>query len=116
MQDLSELIDQHVENYYHLKPLEGNQATLERRLIDCGYGTGPAVQDMVSLLWNPRTRFVGIRQLIATIIVKNIDPKARADVSLLPPQVAGFCQSVPAVEKQPGSEDGEFNKPRHPMS
>jgi hypothetical protein len=109
MQDLSELIDQHVENYYHLQPFEGSQGSLERRLVECGYEADPSIQEMISILKNPKTRFAGIRQLIAMIIVRNIDFKARAEVSLLPPHIAGICQSVPPVERQPGCDEGQLS-------
>ena len=106
MQDLNELIDQHVENYYHLQLLENSQGSLERRLVEFGYGADPSIQEMISILKNSKTRFAGIRQLIAMIIVRNIDFKARAEVSLLPPHIARICQSVPPIERQSGCEEG----------
>jgi hypothetical protein len=78
---------------------------LERGLAECGYSNDPSVREMISLLHNPKTRFAAIRQVIAMIIVRNGDCKARADVSLLPP-IASFCQAIPPVERQPGCDEG----------
>jgi hypothetical protein len=108
MQDLNELIDQHVENYYHLHVFEGSQGSLERRLVECEYGLDLSVEEMVSILKNPKTRFAGIRQLIATIIVKNINFKAGVEVSLLSSKIAAFCNSMPPIERQPGCEEGMY--------
>jgi hypothetical protein len=103
MLELNELIDQHVENYYDLKGFDGSQRDLELRLVECGLG-----MDISSILKNPKTRFAGIRHLIATIIIKKISSKAGVESSLLSPKIAAFCQSMPPVEHQPGSEEGIF--------
>jgi len=107
MQDLNELINQHCENHYHLHTFEPSQNTLERPLIACGYGNNPSVQEMVTLLVDPRSRFAAVRQLIATIITSNIDWKTRPEISLLPTQITTFCNTIPPVEKQPGCQEGE---------
>jgi hypothetical protein len=106
LQDLNEIIDQHVENHYHNKPFEGNQGALERRLVECGYTSD--IAEVTAILVNPQTRFAGIRQLIAKVIIGNTDLKARSDLSLLPPQIAAFYSSIPPVERQSGSEDGRL--------
>lgn len=106
LQDLNEIIDQHVENHYHNKPFEGNHGALERRLVECGYTSD--IAEVTAILVNPQTRFAGIRQLIAKVIIGNTDLKARSDLSLLPPQIAAFFSSIPPVERQSGSEDGRL--------
>jgi len=107
MQNLDEIIDQHVENHYHLQAFGGSRGSLERCLVECGYNIEPSVPEMVALLVNPRTRFAGIRQVIGMILLGNVDCRSRAELSLLPPQIVGFCQSIPPVERQPGSDEGK---------
>ena len=46
MQELNELIDQHVENHYHLQDFEGSRGSLEQGLIPCAYNTEPSVPEM----------------------------------------------------------------------
>jgi hypothetical protein len=46
IQELNELIDQHVENHYHLQDFEGSRGSLEQGLIACAYNTEPSVPEM----------------------------------------------------------------------
>ena len=110
MQDLHELIDQHCENHYHDQAVDIAQGTLERTLIEAGYDNlsspAPSVAEFARLLQSPNTRLLAIRQFIALIILSHVGWRSRAEVSLLPPQIAVFCQTIPPTERQPGSEEG----------
>jgi hypothetical protein len=116
MQDLSELLDQHVENNYHLEAFEGSQGPLEKMLVEAGYSTEPGESEIAALLVNPRTRFAAIREVIARILVGNLEVRSRPELSLLPPQIVGFVKSIPPVERLGGADnvfDKAFTKWRH---
>jgi hypothetical protein len=108
MQELNELIDQHVENYYDLKSFDGDQRDLALRLAECGFGTElpSTAAELASILKNSKSRFVGIRHLIAAILVNNVCFRASVECSLLSPKIAAFCLNMPPVERQPGCNEG----------
>ena len=110
MLELNDLIDQHVENYYNLKAFDGKQGGLEFRLAECGFGKelSTSAGEIASVLKHPKTRFAGIRHLIAAIIVKNINHRAGTQFSLLSPKISTFCQSIPPLERQAGCDEGMF--------
>ena len=84
IQDLSELVVNPSKTTTHLQLFDDSQGTLERRLMECGYGSDPSIQEMFSVLKNQKTRFATICQLIASVIVRNVEFTAGAEVSLLP--------------------------------
>jgi hypothetical protein len=108
MLDLNEIIDQHCENHYHLQILNINPRDLEQRLVGCGDNifdvSGLTVAEFANMLQSPSSRMAAIRQLIAMVLFSRVDWRSRSDVSLLPPQIAAFCQTIAPVEGQPGSE------------
>jgi hypothetical protein len=110
MQDLHELIDQHCENHYHDQAVDIAQGSLERTLIEAGYdnlsSSAPSVAEFARLLQSPNSRLLAIRQFIALVILSHVGWRSRAEVSLLPPQIAVFCQTIPPTERQPDSEEG----------
>jgi hypothetical protein len=109
-QDLNELIDQHCENHYHDQAVDIAQGSLERTLIEAGYdnltSSAPSVTEFARLLQSPNSRLLAIRHFIALVILSHVGWRSRAEVSLLPPQIAAFCQTIPPTERQPGSEEG----------
>jgi hypothetical protein len=110
MQDLHELIDQHCENHYHDQAVDIAQGSMERTLIEAGYdnlsSSPPSVAEFARLLQSPNSRLLAIRKFIALVILSHVGWGSRAEVSLLPPQIAAFCQTIPPTERQPGSEEG----------
>jgi hypothetical protein len=109
MRDLNILIEGHVKNSYHLYKLDESQEDLGRRLHDCGFGKNsePSADTLSSLLIDPRTRSVAIRHIIASTLLSHIDWKAPKETSLLPPQIAALCETIPPIERQFGCEEGK---------
>lgn len=114
MQDLNEMIDQHVENHYHSEAIAGtSQNALEKALSEAGYSTDEdliSVSKIASLLINPRTRFAAIREVIARILVGNLMVNSRPEVCLLPKQIVDFVKYIPPVERLPGAEEGIYTQ------
>ena len=107
MQDLNEVIDQHVENNYHSQAFVGSRKPLEKGLAEAGYSE-PSVPEIASLLINQRTRFAAIREVIARILIGSLETRCRPELSLLPPQIVGFVKSIPPVERLGGADEGMF--------
>jgi hypothetical protein len=116
MQNLCEVIDQHSENFYHMEEVDAHSAGVERHLIGIGYSElqppGVSIQDLTRLLLDPVARFSAVRYLIALFIINNIDWKANAETSLLPPYVAGILSKIPPAEREHGSQEGLFSIPQ----
>jgi hypothetical protein len=110
MQDLNELIDQHCENHYHDQAVDIAHGSLERSLVEAGYenlsSSAPPTAEFARLLQSPHSRLLAIRKFIGLVILSHVDWRCRPEVSLLPPQIAVFCQTIPPTERQPGSEEG----------
>ncbi len=109
MQDLNELIHQHVENHYHMRHFQGRSDHLMRKLMTCGYtdGTEPSAQSLAVLLINPGTRGTAIRQIIASIIIRHIDLNSEAETSLLPGHILAFYQAISKRKRLRGEEEGQ---------
>jgi len=107
MRDLNILIEGHVKNSYHLHKLDESQGDLARRLHDCGFGKSsePSANTLASLLIDPSTRSVAIRHIIASTLLSHIDWKTPKETSLLPPQIAAICETIPPIERQFGCEE-----------
>jgi hypothetical protein len=112
MQDLNELIHQHVENHYHKRKIEGRAEDLKRELVNCGYSdrTEPSAQALSVLLNTPATRNTAIRQLIGSVIMHHIELKSDPETSLLPGHIAGFCQATLKVKRSPADEGKQFQR------
>ncbi|PQE13608.1 hypothetical protein CJF31_00005035 [Rutstroemia sp. NJR-2017a BVV2] len=110
MQNLEELIHQHVENHYHNRPYTGRQEELKVALTRCGYTdqTEPSSQTMATLLINPSKRSTAIRSLIGSVILKAVDLKNSPEDSLLPDVITQFYHMIP--KKRRANEKDAFNK------
>jgi hypothetical protein len=111
MQHLNKEINRHCESHYHLRPLDVGLDSVVRQFTASGYakyiGCGPPVSELALLLYNPETRILAIRRLIATVIFSHINWRTSTDLSLLPPQVAAFCQRIVPGGQEARTEDGK---------
>ncbi|EAA34977.1 hypothetical protein GE21DRAFT_1352 [Neurospora crassa] len=106
LRDRHHLIQQHVENHYHFHPLDAtriNRQSLAAALSQLGLGQasteGPSAESIVSFALDPNTRQIALQHVLSTVIFTSIDPSARSPLSMLPPPVAAFLQSIPMDEE-----------------
>ncbi|KAH7634868.1 hypothetical protein B0T09DRAFT_13500 [Sordaria sp. MPI-SDFR-AT-0083] len=106
LRDRHNLIQQHVENHYHFRPLDAtrmNRQSLLAALSQLGLGQagseGPPAETIVSLALDPNTRQITLQHVLSTVIFTSIDPGARSHLSMLPTSVAAFLQSLPPDEQ-----------------
>jgi hypothetical protein len=114
MQNLEELIHQHVENHYHSRPYTGRLVELEAALTGCGYTdqTEPSTQTMANLLVNPAKRNTAIRSLLASVILKAVDLRNGPENSLLPDVITQFYHMIPK-NRRANEKDGMSLTPCH---
>ncbi|TQN68730.1 hypothetical protein CSHISOI_06747, partial [Colletotrichum shisoi] len=111
LQSLGELIHQHVENHYHLKPVQASPQSLAPSLSSLGLGLGAlselGTEQIAALSIDPKTRQIALQHVISLVVVASIDFNSRSRFSVLPTPVAGFLQSVPPVEPAGGDKNVE---------
>ncbi|KAM7193733.1 hypothetical protein V8F33_007667 [Rhypophila sp. PSN 637] len=91
---LGNLIEEHVKNNYHLNSLNINHSVL-RDSLD-GLNLDDAMRNHIAVLaLAPHYRHVAIRHFLALTIFSALDVHYAHGLSLLPPGVAAFMQSLP---------------------
>jgi hypothetical protein len=95
------VIDGHVENFYHDKPISEIVEVSERTNKQSALPRGLSAQrdiDIGQLLSNPKSRVHAIACLICAEILDSIDPFGDPERSLLPPVVTSFLRNAPPPE------------------
>ncbi|ESZ94389.1 hypothetical protein SBOR_5253 [Sclerotinia borealis F-4128] len=107
MQNLGELIYQHVENHTAIGPYTGTSHDFTAGLTKCGYSerTEPTASTLGSLLANSKERRTGIKSLIAWVILRGVDLKSSSEYSLLPDEITGFYRAVFKGDKRLHEQD-----------
>ncbi|QYS92776.1 hypothetical protein H0G86_000173 [Trichoderma simmonsii] len=101
LQALSELIRQHVEDYYTLQPVDVSVGALSQSLQNLGLGSGGSgltAEAIATLCTNSYSRQIGLRHVISSVIFASIDFHTGNNLSMLPGPAAGFLQSIPGPE------------------
>ncbi|KAK0628495.1 hypothetical protein B0T17DRAFT_505165 [Bombardia bombarda] len=98
-------IRDHVQNNYHLQPVQYNAAYVSQSLAGLGLSEKDRSR-ITSLSADPQTRYAAIRHLLALSIFSALDIRSANSDSLLPSGVAAFLGSLPANRtKTLGSQD-----------
>ncbi|KAB5580557.1 hypothetical protein GE09DRAFT_1168006 [Coniochaeta sp. 2T2.1] len=95
---LGTLIQQHVENNYHLQPVRVNSRALASSLTQLGLDEGGSLahDDVVTLALDPKTRHIALQHVISKVVFTGIDVSSRSRLSTLPAPMAAFLQSIPS--------------------
>ncbi|KAF7886967.1 uncharacterized protein EAF02_003614 [Botrytis sinoallii] len=111
MQNLGELIYQHVENHYTTGPHTGTSQDFAATLRKCGYSerTEPTISTLGSLLGNSSERQIAIKSLIAWVILRGVELNSGSDYSLLPDEITSFYRSALKDNKQLNKQDAHGN-------
>ncbi|KAK9777746.1 hypothetical protein AB5N19_04458 [Seiridium cardinale] len=107
MRNLAALIQQHVENNYHLRPVQQSASTLAQVLMNLGIPQTGALNcsNLASLALDPRTRSLALRHVIAKVTFESATLFGNSPLSLLPAFVPAFSRAVPPVEQHRGSTE-----------
>jgi hypothetical protein len=100
LRSLDILIEQHVENNYHLGPVQADPRALAVSLTRLGIGNGGglASEAVAQLALEPTTRYVALRHVISRVLFTSVDVSARSELSMLPAPLAAFLRSIPQWE------------------
>ncbi|KAG5917900.1 hypothetical protein E4U42_007078 [Claviceps africana] len=124
VQSLGELIHQHVDNYYHTKPVHADTARLSAALSGIGFSGSPSsihspipAQRMAILCRDASTRLVGLRHVIMRVAFGSIDFESqhrsgggRSLPCLLPEPMVPFLRAMAARKEEAGSGNAPGGK------
>ncbi|KAG6003043.1 hypothetical protein E4U21_002432 [Claviceps maximensis] len=131
VQSLGELIHQHVENYYHTKPVLANTQSLSAALASLGFSSDATssrssipAQSMAVLCQDADTRLVGLRHVIMRAAFSSIDFDLQHGCSnitegggsggslpsLLPEPMVSLLRTMPAHEEETGDGNAQDGK------
>ena len=102
-------IVQHVDNNYHLKPVDSLPPSFTESLTRERYSafTGISIEQLGKLLRNVQTRRAAIRHLISYFIFSRIALTSDVENSLLPGYIIAFLRQIPPPERISGSREGK---------
>ncbi|KAI3400569.1 hypothetical protein diail_2770 [Diaporthe ilicicola] len=109
LQSLGYLIQQHVEDNYHLLPVAQSVDALSRALADLGLGDGgsalPGPARLAAMAVDPDTRLVALQHVIARVIFGNLKVESAGGLSMLPPAVSSLMREMPPCENHMGNPE-----------
>ncbi|OTA62066.1 hypothetical protein K449DRAFT_422785 [Hypoxylon sp. EC38] len=100
MRSLSQLLQQHVENHYHLEPVSLGVDALSMTLVHLGLDENSpmSASRLASLVIDPNTRYKAIQHVIARIAFASVALDGASPLSLLPEPISSFVSLIPAAE------------------
>ncbi|KAG5792727.1 hypothetical protein H9Q69_008215 [Fusarium xylarioides] len=101
LRSLSELIYQHVENYYRRPQVQTDPAEVAQSLINIGYSpeaSGLQADTVAAICLSPKTSQVGLRHVLSHVIFRSLDFNSGSSLSMLPLAVATLAQRSHSAE------------------
>lgn len=112
LQSLGHLIQQHVEDHYHLLDVDQNISSLSHALEEIGLSDDmkgvPGPEQLAALAVDAETRHVALQHIVARALFDSISPKLAGKISLLPLPVSLLMRVMPPAEKHTGNEEGKL--------
>ncbi|KUI68785.1 hypothetical protein VM1G_04425 [Cytospora mali] len=109
LQSLGHLIEQHVEDNYHLFPVKQSISSLSEALAKLGLAVDedmlPGPAQLAGMAANPMTRYVTLQHVISRVIFESLAVKSTSETSMLPPAVSSLMREMPPCEKHLGSPE-----------
>jgi hypothetical protein len=115
LRSLSELIYNHVGNYYHGPQVQANSVEVAQSLVNIGYSpelSGLPAETVAAVCLSPKTCHVGLRHVISHIIFRSLDFDSASGLSMLPLSIAAMAQANPSAESanNPGKTTPGFTR------
>ncbi|KAF5718324.1 hypothetical protein FGLOB1_1698 [Fusarium globosum] len=101
LRSLSELIYQHVENYYRRPQVQADPAEVAQSLTHIGYSpeaSGLQADTLAAICLSPKTSQVGLRHVLSHVIFRSLDFNSGSSLSMLPLEVATLTQRSHSAE------------------
>ncbi|KAK7748523.1 hypothetical protein SLS53_000542 [Cytospora paraplurivora] len=107
LRSLGHLIQQHVEDNYHLLPLKRSISSLSQALTGLGFTADnkalPGPERLAELTADPKTRHYALQHVISRVIFESLALRSTSKLSLLPPAVSVLAREMPPCEKHLGN-------------
>ncbi|KAF4439448.1 hypothetical protein F53441_12601 [Fusarium austroafricanum] len=99
---LEVIIEQHVESYYHAKPIDTKVPILAQALANLGINknsSGFEAETVAGWCLQPGSRRLGLQHVISHVLFSSIDCNSRTTPTMLPGPVSAFLRSIRPVEQ-----------------
>ncbi|KAI1074331.1 hypothetical protein F5B20DRAFT_563804 [Whalleya microplaca] len=104
LRSLGYLIQQHVENNYHLQPVHRNANDLANVLTYLGLNQVIAVQ-LGSMALVPNRRYSILKHVIMKVAFASVTLGEASPITLLPPLLSSFPSMIPPIESHRGNPE-----------
>ncbi|KAH7229930.1 hypothetical protein BKA60DRAFT_628485 [Fusarium oxysporum] len=102
LQRLEVIMEQHIENYYHVKPIDIGVSVLAEQLTNLGISqdsSGFEAEAVAKWCLNPTSRRLALQHVVSHVLFNSIDCNSRNGISLLPGPAINFLRSIRSIDK-----------------
>ncbi|RKK21982.1 hypothetical protein BFJ63_vAg9030 [Fusarium oxysporum f. sp. narcissi] len=102
LQRLEVIMEQHIENYYHVKPIDIGVSVLADQLTNLGISqdsSGFEAEAVAKWCLHPASRRLGLQHVVSHVLFNSIDCNSRNGISLLPGPAINFLRSIRSIDK-----------------
>ncbi|KAK2680355.1 hypothetical protein RAB80_005536 [Fusarium oxysporum f. sp. vasinfectum] len=102
LQRLEVIMEQHIENYYHVKPIDIDVSVLAEQLTNLGISqdsSGFEAEAVAKWCLHPASRRLGLQHVVSHVLFNSIDCNSRNGISLLPGPAINFLRSIRSIDK-----------------
>jgi hypothetical protein len=102
LQRLEVIMEQHIENYYHVKPIDIGVSVLAEQLTNLGISqdsSGFGAEAVAKWCLHPTSRRLGLQHVVSHVLFNSIDCNSRNGISLLPGPAINFLRSIRSIDK-----------------
>ncbi|KAH7267893.1 uncharacterized protein BKA55DRAFT_501186 [Fusarium redolens] len=102
LQRLEVIMEQHIENYYHIKPIDIGVSVLAEQLTNLGISqdsSGFEAEAVAKWCLHPASRRLALQHVVSHVLFNSIDCNSRNGISLLPGPAINFLRSIRSIDK-----------------
>ncbi|EXL90857.1 hypothetical protein FOIG_15960 [Fusarium odoratissimum NRRL 54006] len=102
LQRLEVIMEQHIENHYHVKPVDIGVSVLAEQLTNLGISqdsSGFEAEAVAKWCLHPTSRRLALQHVVSHVLFNSIDCNSRNGISLLPGPAISFLRSIPPIDK-----------------
>lgn len=112
LQRLEVIMEQHIENYYHVKPIDIGVSVLAEQLTNLGISqdsSGFEAEAVAKWCLHPASRRLGLQHVVSHVLFNSIDCNSRNGISLLPGPAINFLRSIRSIDKSREDFNGKIH-------
>jgi hypothetical protein len=109
---LEVIMEQHIENYYHVKPIDVSVSLLAEQLTNLGISqdsSGFEAEAVAEWCLQPASRRLGLQHVVSHVLFSSIDCNSRNGISLLPGPAINFLRSIRPIDKSREDFNGKIH-------